>query len=136
MLTTVKAFITPVTPQMAYDWMYDQYYSKDNQCDDGLGYVKPYKEMTDASHCYFIQVGDQSVGICLMAKDNSGYMSRIYIAPSHRGLGLAKHAIDHLKVTALACIKENVSALELYKSLGFVVKYEHHYVVDLIRKSR
>lgn len=134
--TTVRPFITSVTSTIAYDWMHGQYYSKDNQCDPGLGYIRPYKEMCDASHCYFIQVDDQTVGVCLMAKDNSSYMTRIYITPTHRGLGLAKYTIDYLKVTALACLKDNSDALELYKSLGFTVKYEHHYVVDMIRKHR
>lgn len=134
MIVDTLVSIVPVSANMAYSWMQEQFYSLGEIDDEeSLSYIRPYLEMCSSSNCYLLQKDDLTVGLCLMADSYPGYMSRIYVLPQYRGMGIAKQAIEYLKVKSLAVLKNNTVALELYKSLGFKVKYEHSLVLDMIR---
>lgn len=80
---------------------------------------------------YFIKKNDEIVGsISYEIKgERHVYLSGLVIKPAFQGQGLAKQAIaklleelDRFKVIDLAVHPDNLSAVKLYESFGFVVK--------------
>jgi ribosomal protein S18 acetylase RimI-like enzyme len=80
---------------------------------------------------YFIKKDDEIVGSISyeIKSEERAYLSGLVIKPEFQGQGLAKQALTRLleelnrfKVIDLAVHPDNISALKLYESLGFVVK--------------
>lgn len=80
---------------------------------------------------FFIKLDGQNIGTVAsqIKPDGSAYISNVSVVPGYRGQGIARSAmnfiLDRVKAASriwLVTHPENVPALTLYKSLGFVVE--------------
>lgn len=91
-----------------------------------------------------IMCDDATIGVlesCYIDDGEWWYIGEIYLIPEYRGKGIAKallqDEIDSHDKLKLKVSKDNDHAIELYKSLGFIISEsdEYSYVMTLVKDS-
>lgn len=77
--------------------------------------------------------GDTIAGFCIIPKYDTSVLMRVYVSPAYRRMGIASFLITHYQFRHLSCLRDNINALTMYKKLGFIVKREHTWVLELER---
>ncbi len=129
-------YFTPIIGKPQVDYMLEKFQSKNainEQLNNGFKYYLIYSDS--------VAVGYMAV----VEKENSLFLSKLYIIQSNRGKGYARNAIEFLqkqalnksiKMISLTVNKYNLAAIETYKKLGFDIKdsivqdIEHGFVMD------
>lgn len=106
---------------------YDMIYDPENDYPDLVDFERSYPP--DQQELFVIKFGGELVGFGAVKEDAQGvpYLSRIYIAPEHQGLGLGERLVRFLTDKALSQYDRVylwtdtrfTKAHNLYKKLGF-----------------
>lgn len=109
--------------------------SYEEECDTPLSTIEGYLAAC-AERCKFGAFdGPELLGLVSVAREGArkmrhkGYIRGMYVAPSHRALGLGKQLLEHalafaasmegLRQVSLSLTAGNAAALALYESMGF-----------------
>jgi ribosomal protein S18 acetylase RimI-like enzyme len=80
------------------------------------------------------EFGNQILGF---AGNNNDYISFMFVHPDHFGKGIGKALLKELLINCehahLAVLKENIGAINLYKSFGFEIEKEFEGVYNGIK---
>lgn len=97
-----------------------------------LGYNSDLKRSVNCHAAYY---GEDIVAYAMVLKRDPTHLVRLYTTPGFRRLGLARVFLFGLDIQSLGCLKENRSALTLYKRLGFEPVDESSVVMTLKRRK-
>lgn len=59
------------------------------------------------------------IGFVCLQKENPNVLINLYITPRYRRQRIAIYVLEELKINSLACLRNNIPGINLYKSLGF-----------------
>lgn len=86
-------------------------------------------------NCHAAYCGEDIVAYAMVLKKNPTHLVRLYTTPVFRCLGLGRAFMFGLDIQSLGCLRENRSALALYKRLGYEPLDESSVVMTL-RKTK
>ena len=104
--------------------------------DDNRNDLETFEEAVDEELLYVCEVHNKIVGfaLCYINEDtNDIHIGDICVIPEHRGNGYGTQIIQFIlndcdNSITLEVEIENTKAFELYKKLGFELKYTKHYM--------
>lgn len=104
--------------------------------DDNRNDLETFEEAVDEELLYVCELHNKIIGfaLCYINNDtNDIHIGDICVIPEHRGKGYGTQIIQFILNDCDNCITlevetENTKAFELYKKLGFELKYTKHYM--------
>lgn len=92
------------------------------ELDDDLHYLNYDHHTFSLMMIYGIFHLNVLIGFCLIPSYQCDILSRFYITPEKRRLGIGTFVINKLKIKQLNCLSDNDVGIAFYKKNGFIIQ--------------